>query len=402
MQDKHARLVPQLRFPEFHSSQDWQNTKLEDIAIFLKGKFLPKSALSVDGDYPCIHYGELITMYSEVITAITSRTDQNENVLLSNKNDVLMPTSGETPDILAKACSIKLDNVILGGDILVIRTDKQEICGEFLSRYIRHMEQKVLQYVTGTTVYHLYANSLKMLPLHLPKLEEQKKISDCLGALDDLFSAENSKLEALRKHKRGLMQQLFPQSGENVPRLRFPEFQDCDEWISKMLYEIAEIVKGKQLNNLNIIPGKFPVWNGGISPSGFHNEWNAEGGTITISEGGNSCGFVNHCHQRFWLGGHCYALINLLINQNFLFQLLKHKEVEIMNLRVGSGLPNIQRSDLQQHPLLIPPTFSEQKKIADCLGSLDCIIESTGQKLEALRQHKKGLLQQLFPPLRNQ
>ena len=209
IQDKHTRLLPKLRFPEFHNSKEWETTNLGEIANFLKGKFLPKSALSVDGSYPCIHYGELFTIYSEVITAIISRTDQNENVLLSNKNDVLMPTSDVTPNGLAKACCIKLDNVILGGDILVIRTDKQEICGEFLSRSIRHMEQKVLQYVTGTTVYHLYANSLKLLPLSFPEPEEQKKIADCLGSLDDLIVAEESKLELLRKHKQGLMQQLF-------------------------------------------------------------------------------------------------------------------------------------------------------------------------------------------------
>ena len=183
-----------------------------------------------------------------------------------------------------------------------------------------------------------------------------------------------------------------------VPKLRFPEFRRAGEWETKPISKLAHIAKGVQLNRATITEGEFSVWNGGVTPSGFHNEWNTEGETITISEGGNSCGFVNRSNQRFWLGGHCYALKNLSseIDGTFLFQSLKSNETEIMRLRVGSGLPNIQRHELEQFPVAFPHP-AEQQKIAECLGSLDDLIAAEGRKLEVLRQHKQGLLQQIFP-----
>lgn len=183
-----------------------------------------------------------------------------------------------------------------------------------------------------------------------------------------------------------------------APKLRFPEFQKAGAWATKPISKLAHIVKGVQLNRTKITEGKFPVWNGGVTPSGLHNEWNTEGETITISEGGNSCGFVNRSNQRFWLGGHCYALkiLSSEVDEGFLFQLLKSNETKIMRLRVGSGLPNIQRQDLERFPIFFP-CLAEQQRIADCLASLDDLIAAEDRKLEALRHFKKGLMQQLFP-----
>ena len=395
MQDKHTQIVPKLRFPEFHSSQEWQNTKLEDIAIFLKGKFLPKSALSVDGDYPCIHYGELITIYSEVITAIISRTDQNENTLFSNENDVLMPTSGETPDVLAKACCIKLDNVILGGDILVIRTDKQEIYGEFLSRYIRHMEQKVLQYVTGTTVYHLYANSLKMLPLLIPEMEEQKKIAYCLGSLDDLIVAERSKIESLLKHKQGLIQQLFPKLVETSPRLSLALYPIDIEF--KEFAEVCTFQRGTSITKKEITNGNIPVIGGGIKPAYYHNTSNRVGETIAVASSGINAGFVSFWDSPVFLSD------SFSVNPDknhflpkFVFYFLKNKQEYIYSKKKGSGIPHVYGKDLSK--ILIPVLpFEMQKKIVACLGSLDELIEVKNYKLKALQKHKHGLMQKLFP-----
>ena len=158
-------LVPKLRFPEFRETEGWHRKPLGNVAAFFKGKGLPKSALIPNGKNPCIHYGELFTEYQEVIRSVRSRTDLEENVFLSVANDVLMPTSDVTPTGLAKACCVNFENVILGGDILVIRTERQTVNGEFLARYIRHLESKVLQLVSGSTVFHLYASSMEKLAL---------------------------------------------------------------------------------------------------------------------------------------------------------------------------------------------------------------------------------------------
>ena len=207
---KRTSLVPKMRFPEFRNEPEWTPQSLGDIANFFKGKGLPKGVLSTDGTNRCIHYGELFTAYTEVIIAVDSRTDLDENIFLSVEDDVLMPTSDVTPNGLTKACCLKLRDVIIGSDILVIRTDPQIVDGEFPARYIRRLEQKALQLVTGSTIYHLYASALKNLGARIPSQFEQKNIADCLGSPDDLIEATGKKIEALRQHKKGLMQQLLP------------------------------------------------------------------------------------------------------------------------------------------------------------------------------------------------
>jgi len=184
-----------------------------------------------------------------------------------------------------------------------------------------------------------------------------------------------------------------------VPRLRFPEFKNDGKWEVKRLGEVAEIIKGEQLNRSDLNEESiYPCLNGGVNPSGYTDKFNSEGNTITISEGGNSCGYVNFIRTKFWLGGHCYKLKEKeFIDKMFLFQLLKSVESKLMKLRVGSGLPNIQLRSLKEFELIVSPSLPEQQKIASCLSSIDELIEAESQKLELYQQHKKGLLQNLFP-----
>ena len=203
--------TPRLRFPEFREAGAWEVKQLGEVCCFLKGKGLPKTAITPHGVAPCIHYGELFTDYGEVIRDTKSYTDSTNNCVKSEEEDVLMPTSDVTPNGLAKASCIKEKGVVLGGDILIIRANKQLAFGEFLSRYIRYKEQDVLRYVSGTTVFHLYSSSISKLKIALPELEEQQKIAYCLSSLDEVIGLESDKLDALKNLKKGLMQQLFPQ-----------------------------------------------------------------------------------------------------------------------------------------------------------------------------------------------
>ena len=184
-----------------------------------------------------------------------------------------------------------------------------------------------------------------------------------------------------------------------VPALRFPEFSEAGEWQPASISALADATKGEQVNKIYLKPvGSYPVVNGGTQPSGYIEEYNTPAHTITISEGGNSCGFVNIINTNFWCGGHCYAIREKKgIDKFFLYQLLKKEEPSIMKLRVGSGLPNIQLKDLKKHPTHIPCTQKEQQKIADCLSSIDALIKTAENKLDELNAHKKGLMQQLFP-----
>ena len=242
---KKKAVVPCLRFPEFRDAGEWEVKRLGEVCDFLKGKGLPKKEITPAGSVPCVHYGELFTDYGEIIRRVKSFTNGDNNYVLSEVDDVLMPTSDVTPNGLAKASCIKQSSVVLGGDILVIRLNKEFVFGEYLSRLIRFREQEVFRYVSGTTVFHLYPDSISKLRVLLPRLPEQQKIADCLASLDDLIRAGEAQLVALKDHKKGLMQQLFPREGETTPRLRFPEFRDAGEWEVKRLGEVAAFHKGK-------------------------------------------------------------------------------------------------------------------------------------------------------------
>lgn len=134
------------------------------------------------------------------------------------------------------------------------------------------------------------------------------------------------------------------------------------EWKKVKLWEICKITKGKQLNVDHMEEdGAYYALNGGIKPSGKTDNWNTEAGTITIIEGDNT--------ERFWSGGHCYSLlnINLSVNSHYLFFYLKINEPKLMKLRVGSGLPNIQKKDIDRFKTLLP-SLPDQRKIAETLS----------------------------------
>lgn len=199
--------VPRMRFPEFRDA--WQIRKLEEIADFFKGKGISKADIDPQGQTPCIRYGELYTEYNESIKNVFSRTNVSPSELfLSRANDVIVPASGETKIDIARASCVKLDQVALGGDLNVLRPN---IDGLFLSYILNGpAKEEIARTAQGDTVVHLYASQLKLIDLPVPGHEEQQKISDCLSSLDDLITAQAQKVGALKTHKKGLMQQLFP------------------------------------------------------------------------------------------------------------------------------------------------------------------------------------------------
>ncbi len=222
---------------------------------------------------------------------------------------------------------------------------------------------------------------LEKTPLLLPSLEEQIQIAKMLSTWDNAIQTTKKLLENSRQQKKALMQRLL--KGNN--------------WLQADLAELAVIYKGSQLNKNTLLDnGQYAVINGGIEPSGYTDKFNTESHTITISEGGNSCGYIGFQKEKFWCGGHCYALSNLKINCLFLYQLLKYNEENIMRLRVGSGLPNIQKKALESFSLSYPQNINEQQKIAEILSTADQEIETLQRKLECLKLEKGALMQRLL------
>lgn len=200
-------LTGRTRLPGF--ADEWSELTLGDVAQFSKGMGLPKSAIVPGGHLPCVHYGELFTHYGPEIGSVTSRTNDLSLRIRSVGNDVLMPTSDVTPRGLAKASAIGLDGVALGGDILVIRPNRQQVFGPFLAHAIRHDANQVLQLVRGSTVYHLYASDMKTFRLALPNVDEQRQISKVLRDAEHEVEVLRNRLTKANAVKAGMMQQLL-------------------------------------------------------------------------------------------------------------------------------------------------------------------------------------------------
>ena len=237
----------------------------------------------------------------------------------------------------------------------------------------------------------LYWDSFAPIGCILPPIAKQQKIAAILTTQDKVIELKEKRLAEKQRQKKYLMQQLL------TGKKRLPGFNGT--WEKEKLGYICDIVKGEQVNKNSLYEvGKYYVLNGGVTPSGYTDTWNTSENTISISEGGNSCGFVNFNREKFWSSGHCYTLNSLnssKIVNTFLYQYLKHHEYEIKSLRVGSGLPNIQKTALDNFGLTCPP-IEEQTSIAEVLSAADREIELLQQDIEQEKQKKKALMQLLL------
>ncbi|CAC9614557.1 Type I restriction-modification system, specificity subunit S [uncultured Gammaproteobacteria bacterium] len=201
-------LTAKTRFSEF--SDDWKIEKLKDVFNFKKGSGLSKGKIVSSGDFDCVLYGELYTIYNEIITTIKSKTNAKEG-FLSQYDDILIPASTTTSAIdLAIASVIKKDDVLLGGDINILRNIYNNICGDFFSHYLTYIKKnEIAKYAQGITIIHLYAKDFGKIEVHLPSVKEQQKIAQVLILADNEITKLQTELALLKTQKKGLMQQLL-------------------------------------------------------------------------------------------------------------------------------------------------------------------------------------------------
>ena len=206
--NEHKKLnVPNLRFPEFQG--EWEEKRLSEIADLFKGNGISKEQLTDTGE-PCILYGELYTKYkSEVISDIFSKTDIDTRKLVKSKaNDVIIPCSGETAVDIATARCVPYDNILLGGDLNIIRL--YDCDGSFMSYQLNGKRKYDLAKVAqGVSVVHLYGDHLKGVKTYNPCLEEQKKIAKLLSLLDERIATQNKIIEDLKKLKSAIIEKLY-------------------------------------------------------------------------------------------------------------------------------------------------------------------------------------------------
>jgi type I restriction enzyme S subunit len=417
------KLVPRLRFPEFQNAGEWEVKKLGEVANFLKGKGISKSDINNNGTQPCIRYGELYTHYKEVIKEIKSFTNlDGEDLVLSEPNDVIIPSSGETKEDIATASCVKLGGVALGGDLNILRSSL--INGEFLAYYLSHGLKKTISKIAqGDTVVHLYAAQLKKLTIRVPKVkEEQKKIASCLSSLDEVIAGERQKLELLQQHKKGLLQQLFPQEGETVPKLRFKEFEDSGEWEVKRVDEYFNVGSSKRVLQKDWKSQGIPFYRTRelvslsrgelfksevfISEELYEKLKNEYGvpkeGDFLVSGVGTLgvCYLVKRNDKFYFKDGNViwFSILDGVDANYFKYCFLSDNfQNQIFSQVSKSTVGTYTIQNAKKTRFWKPPLMKEQQKIASCLSSLDDLINAQTQKIELLEQHKKGLVQGLFP-----
>lgn len=423
-------LIPRLRFPEFWNEPSWPQHQLGDNAVILKGKGISKADLDPTGPQPCIRYGELYTRYSETISEVISRTKiPASELFLSKLDDVIIPSSGETKIDIAKASCVLVNDIALGGDLNVIRS---KLNGTFLSYYLNGPKRfDIAKVAQGDTVVHLYPNQLKALQVAVPSQPEQQKIAECLSSVDEAIAAQARKLDALKTHKKGLMQQLFPRVGETQPCLRFPEFRGKGEWVLNSVGGLVEancLFPPKDGNHGSIHPKSSDYVAKGIP---FIMASDLSGGLIDIDH----CHFISKeladtLQKGFAREGDVLlshkgtvgevAVVRKIntpylmltpqvtyyrvkdpkkLSSEFLAQLFVSETFQSNLLEVSGGGTRAYIGITKQAKLRVqlPKDVIEQQRIATCLTTLDDLITAETQKLEALKTHKRGLMQQLFP-----
>ena len=385
-------VVPALRFPEFRGMNEWKENKLNSICDIINGKCNAQDHVE-GGKYPLFDRSAIVK-YS--------------NDYLYDCEAIIIP--GEGVKFVPKYYIGKF-NLHQRAYAL-----KDFSCnGRFLFYCMEYYSGLVAIKAVKSTVLSLRLPILQNFLLYIPNNDtEQQKIADCLSSLDELIEATAQKVDALKEHKKGLMQRLFPAEGKDVPDLRFPEFQGMKGWEKKQVKDFGEIItgntpskkeekywngdfvwvtaqdfKGKYINDSILKLTKFGKDKARVIPK------DSVLVTCIASIGLNAINKVE-CSTNQQINTIC---CNQEYNYEYVYYLVAYNTKNLKQLAGQTAVPIITKKSFEEFEVYAIKNYDEQKRIANCLSSLDELIEATSRKVEILKDHKKGLMQQLFPKI---
>lgn len=375
--------VPNLRFPGF--TEEWELHATTDYFEFKNGLNPEAKRFGLGTKFISVMdiLNNRYITYDKVIASVQPKED-DLNEFGVNYGDILFQRSSETLEDVGRA-NVYLDDrtALFGG--FVIRGKKIGNYNPLFFRYLLsspNARKSIIVKGAGAQHFNISQDGLSKVLLNVPSIHEQEKISQFINYIDERIETQSKIIEKLESLIKGIYEKLFNISdADYVP-----------------LSSIAKIQKGQQINGEELSEqGRYYVMNGGIVPSGYLDSYNTPANTISISEGGNSCGYVQYNSVPFWSGGHCYTLIEsgLSFNYKYLYYYLKYKEQSIMALRIGSGLPNIQKKDLERFPIL-NICRKEQNKMVCMLDELSTKICTERKIVINYEEQKKYLLSNLF------
>ena len=328
--------------------------------------------------------------------------NKNE-LILSNKNDILIPCSGETAIDLATASCIQKENVAIGGDITIIQTNQY---APFITYYLNQKKNEIARFAQGVSIVHLYSKDFKALKMKIPSINEQKKIISLLEIITNKEQLLKQKYQYYQNFKKYLMQQIFAQ------KLRF-NFDE--EWVEIKLRDIGTFYRGHSYNSGNVVDnGLLVLRSNNIQDNAldfsdselqFVNkdckkelELQKNDIVICMSNGtrslvGKSAQYLGNYNKKLTVGAFC----SIFRTNNILAKYLFQTELYRKNLYLaGTNINNLKNSDLEKFKFKIPNNKTEIKKIHDLFSSVDMNIENIKNQLNEIKLFKKSLLQQMF------
>lgn len=374
---------------------DWDAIQIGEFFTFKNG--LNKAKQYFGQGIPIVNYMDVFSSSGLHAQGILGRvTLSKEEIERFNvrAGDVFFTRTSETVDEIGISSVLleDLENGVFSGFVLRGRPIDNRLRNAFKKYCFSHsaVRSQIVSTATYTTRALTNGRLLSKVRIALPSTtDEQDAIAEALSDVDGLIGALEKLIAKKRAIKQAAMQQLL------TGKTRLPGFSG--EWEMRRLGEIATVSKGTQLrSSVTLEQGQFPHLNGGISPSGYADVFNTPGYTIAISEGGNSCGYVQFMTGPYWCGGHCYSVLPRGVDNHFFYHALKVRQASIMALRVGSGLPNVQKPALLGFELEYPTSETEQVAIATILSDMDAEIAALEQRRDKTKQIKQGMMQQLL------
>ena len=379
--NKHNKLnVPNLRFPEFQG--EWEENRLSEIADLFKGNGISKEQLTDTGE-PCILYGELYTKYkSEIISDVFSKTDIGTRKLVKSKaNDVIIPCSGETAVDIATARCVPYDNILLGGDLNIIRL--YDCDGSFMSYQLNGKRKyDIAKVAQGVSVVHLYGDHLKGVKTYNPCLEEQKKIAKLLSLLDERIAIQNKIIDKLQSLIKGISSRIFASI----------------QGIEYRMGDIVTITNGNSNVQDAVTQSKdglYPFFDRSEDIKYLPTFLFDKEAIIYPGEGTEF--MPRYFKGKFALHQRCYAIFdfNEIINARFLYFYLKTRNSYFVKNAVGSTVPSLRLDTFQNLKVIIPPK-KIQHSVSLCLSSMEQKFNVENEILQMLLKQKQYLLRQMF------
>ena len=390
-----AGLVPKLRFPEFEKTEEWELMQIgsilngESSSLALNKLDLKKSGYAVYGADSIIGYIDTFQHKNQYISIVKDGSGVGRLNLCESETSTL-------------------------GTLSALKSkDEKKYQIEWAYYLLNTIDFS--SYVKGSGIPHIYYSDYKSQNIGVPKPNEQQKIAACLSSLDEVITAESQKLVLLKDHKKGLLQNLLPQAGETVPKFRFKEFEDSGEWEVTELSELGYLINGLTyspedvrhkgllvLRSSNIQDGLIDLKDCVYVREDINgaNQTKPKDILVCVRNGSkNLIGKNAIIPEGIPFATHgAFMTVFRANNPAFVFQLFQ-SEYHDKQVRadLGATINSINGRNLIKYEFPVPKKTKEQDKIANTLSSVDDLIKAQIEKVEALQQHKKGLLQGLFP-----